>query len=55
MEYDSDGNAGPSFEQVEIDPDIRYHKDEVVAKDPVGNQEEQDKNYTLSDDEINKC
>ena len=34
-EYDSDGNTGPSFEQVEGEPDIEtYHEDEVVANAP---------------------
>ena len=34
MDYVSDGNSGPSFDQVENDPDIEaYHKDKVVANE----------------------
>ena len=41
-QYDSDGNSGPSFEQIEDKPNFEaYHKDKVVARKPVGNQGEQ--------------
>ena len=54
-EYDSDGNTGPSFEQVEGEPDIEtYHEDEVVVNAFDTNPEATEKNCNPTDDEIKK-
>ena len=56
IEYDSDGNTGPSFEQVEGEPDIEtYHEDEVVTNAPDTNPVAPEENRNPTDDEIKKC
>ena len=55
-EYDSDGNTGPSFEQVEGEPDIEtYHEDEVVVNAPETNPEAPEKNATQLMMKLKKC
>ena len=52
-EYNSDVNAGPSFEQVEGEPSIEnYLEDEAVSEEPDTNPISQEENRIQTDNEI---